>query len=286
MLTIPKEEYLIELENVVNMVQKLSNKIADMEKEKEASLSKKQFKPFFNKREESGTSQPPVYNYSILNFNEVGMDHFCTFHQELHSEKSFPQWINSMTLVMNQILDAQITDPEVGEEKTNELEETHETTMVLWDCAPTLGLDEEESTEEIQLSAVNVKTKSKGPIMDESLLLPNIMKIQENMKMISSNTQTPPKYDLVTTKDKVTTVSKHVKVVESKTKRNKKGPVEYDMGYDIVEDIKKTKADISLFELCNLPQQINKLMEAFDPRPSRSQDDIQSWNIFFYLNIN
>ena len=51
-----------------------------------------------------------------------------------------------MTLVMNQILDAQITEPEVEEEKTNESEETHETTMVLWDCAPTLGLDEEEPT--------------------------------------------------------------------------------------------------------------------------------------------
>ena len=45
-----------------------------------------------------------------------------------------------MDLVMSQILDAQITELEVEEEKTNELEETHETMMVLWDCAPTLGL--------------------------------------------------------------------------------------------------------------------------------------------------
>ena len=99
------------------MVQKLSNKIIDLEKDKEASSSKKKFKPYFKKREESGTSQPPVYNSSILNFNEVGMDHFFTFYQEPHSEKSFPQWINSMTLVMNQILGAQITDPKVEEGK-------------------------------------------------------------------------------------------------------------------------------------------------------------------------
>ena len=66
-----------------------------------------------------------MYNSSVLNFNEVGMDHFCTFHQEPHSEKSSPQWINSMTLVMNQIVDAQLTEPEVEEEKTNEPEETH-----------------------------------------------------------------------------------------------------------------------------------------------------------------
>ena len=74
-----------------------------------------------------------------------------------------------MTLVMNQILDAQLTEPEVEEEKSNELEESHATTLVLWDCEPTLGLDEEEPTEQIQLSTVNVTIRSKGPIMDESL---------------------------------------------------------------------------------------------------------------------
>ena len=138
------------------------------------------------------------------------MDHFCTFHQEPHSENFFPQWINSMTLVMNQILDVQITDREVEEEKANEPEETHETTMVLWDCAPTLGLNEEDPTEEIQLSSVNVTTRSKGPVMDEILILPKIKKIQENMKNISSTTQTTSKSDLVTTKEKVPAVIKPV----------------------------------------------------------------------------
>ena len=95
------------------MVHKLSNNIVDLEKDKEANSSRKQFKPFFKKREEGGTSQPHVYNSSVLNFNEVGMDNFCTFHQEPHSEKNCPQWINSMTLVMNRILDAQMTKPEV-----------------------------------------------------------------------------------------------------------------------------------------------------------------------------
>ena len=109
-----------------------------------------------------------------------------------------------MTLVMNQILDAQIIEPEVKYEEGTKPEETHETTMVLWDFAPTLGLDEEEPTEEIQLSAVNVTIRSKGPIMNESLLLPKIQKIQESMKKISSNAQTPPKSDFLTTKDKVT----------------------------------------------------------------------------------
>ena len=62
--------------------------------------------------------------------------------------------------------------------------------MVLWDCVPTLGLDEYEPTEEIQISSVNVTTINKGPIMDESLILPKIRKIQEIIKNISSTTQT------------------------------------------------------------------------------------------------
>ena len=48
-----------------------------------------------------------------------------------------------MTLVMNQLLDAQLIEPEVEEYQTNEPEGTNEeTTMVLWDSAPTLGLSE------------------------------------------------------------------------------------------------------------------------------------------------
>ena len=77
-----------------------------MEKEKEA---KKQFKPYYKRRDESGPSQPPTHNPSTMNLTEVGMENFCTFHQQPHSERNFPQWIHSMTLVMNQLLDSKLT---------------------------------------------------------------------------------------------------------------------------------------------------------------------------------
>ena len=123
-----------------------------------------------------------------------------------------------MTLVMNQLLDAKLTELEVEEEKANESEETHEeTTMVLWDCVPTLGLNGEDPTEDIQLSSVNVITRSKGLVMDERSILPKIKKMQENMKKIIITTQTTPKCDLVNIKDKIPAVSKPVKIVENKT---------------------------------------------------------------------
>ena len=42
------------------------------------------------KKEEIGQPQSLVYNSVVLNFNEVGMDHLCTFHQEHHSKKTYP----------------------------------------------------------------------------------------------------------------------------------------------------------------------------------------------------
>ena len=44
-------------------------------------------------------------------------------------------------------------------------------------------------------------------------------------------------------------------------KENLKAP---EMGYDIVEEIKRAKANISLFEMCNVPQQKEKLLKALE----------------------
>ena len=52
LLTRPKEEHSNELENVVKMVHKLSNKIVDLEKEKGVSSSRNPFNPYYKKMEE------------------------------------------------------------------------------------------------------------------------------------------------------------------------------------------------------------------------------------------
>ena len=78
LLTKPKDEKSQEFDGVVIMVHKLSNKIIDIEKEKEA---KKQFKPYYKKRDDNGPSKPPSHSPSAMNLTEVGMENFCTFHQ-------------------------------------------------------------------------------------------------------------------------------------------------------------------------------------------------------------
>ena len=87
MLTKPKGECSNELESVVKMVHKSSKKIVDSEKEKGSSSSRNTFKSYYKKIYESGLPQRPLINSVVLNFNEVGMDHFYTFHQEHHPEK-------------------------------------------------------------------------------------------------------------------------------------------------------------------------------------------------------
>ena len=72
------------MENVVKMVQNISNKIVDLDKYKEAGSSRNPFRQFFKKKQENSTPQPPTNNSSMLNLIEVGMDNFCTSHQQLH----------------------------------------------------------------------------------------------------------------------------------------------------------------------------------------------------------
>ena len=45
-----------------------------------------------------------------------------------------------------------------------------------------------------------------------------------------------------------------VKPIEEKTDDAKRNLKEHNMEYEIVEDIKRAKENISLFEMCNVPQ--------------------------------
>ena len=78
--------------------------------------------PFF-KKSNPNTSRPPSNSSAALNVEEIGKDNFCSFHQAAHSEKMCPQWIGSMTALVNQLLDDQtpgnqteddVSDPDEG----------------------------------------------------------------------------------------------------------------------------------------------------------------------------
>ena len=96
-----------------------------------------------------------------MNLTEVGIDNFCTFHQQPHSEKNCPQWINSMTLVMNQLLDSKLTEDDEQEEKTNQpIEKQEEDALFLWDCVSLFDTDEESSWKQEETLETNMTTRS------------------------------------------------------------------------------------------------------------------------------
>ena len=78
LLTKPKDEKSHDFEGMVKMMQKLSNRIIDLEKEKEAQKS---YKPSYKRREDNHQSKTPPHSPASMNLTKVGMDNFCTFHQ-------------------------------------------------------------------------------------------------------------------------------------------------------------------------------------------------------------
>ena len=99
------------------------------------------------------------------------------------------------------------------------------------------------------------------------------------MKKVLSNTQSTPNPNPVNMKETIRVVDKSMKTMINKpteTLANRTQTTkEQGMGYDIIEDIKKMKANISLFGLCNLPQQRRKLLEFFDPHTSSILEAIE-----------
>ena len=77
LLTKPKDERSQELDGVVKMTQKLSNRVIDLEKEKEAH---KQYKPYYKKRDDNSQPKPPSHSPSAMISTDV-----YTFHQQPHS---------------------------------------------------------------------------------------------------------------------------------------------------------------------------------------------------------
>jgi len=121
-----------------------------------------------------------------MNLTEIGMENFCTFHQQPHSEKSCPQWINSMTLVMNQMLDSRLTEEDDDDRKesvaSTSTKEQEEETMALWSSISLLDAEEDITQKHKDVREANVTTRSQGTISDDNLLLPKIRRLQRNVK--------------------------------------------------------------------------------------------------------
>jgi len=181
LLSKPKEEQSHDFEGILKMMQKISNRVIDLEKEKEAQ---KAYKPYYKKREDNNQFKTPPHGSASMNLTEVGMDNFCTFHQQPHSEKNCPQWLNSMTLVMNQLLDSKLTEDSDEEGKGNKtIEKQENDTMFLWDCVSLF--DTEKST--LKPENIPMTTKDLNLVNKDNSIISKIKKLQENVRKQPKN---------------------------------------------------------------------------------------------------
>ena len=108
-----------------------------------------------------------------MNLTEIGIENFCTFHQQPHSEKNCLQWINSMTLVMNQMLDSRLTEEDDDEKKesasSTSTKGQEEETIALWNSVSLLDAEEEYSQRHKNVREANVTTRSQETVSDDSL---------------------------------------------------------------------------------------------------------------------
>ena len=163
-----------------------------------------------------------------------------------------------MTLVMNQLLDSRLT--EEGEEERKETstststKEQEEETMALWKSVSLFDAEEEKTQGYKDVVETNVATRSQGTVKEDSLILPKIKRIQRNVKKKFQNKSLADKIpEFTITSQNLRQNDTTAKPNEDKENVDKPRPTEQQMDYDIVEDLKKIKANVPLFEMCKVP---------------------------------
>ena len=118
-------------------------------------------------------------------------------------------------------------------------------------------------------------TRCQGLVKEDKSILPKIKRLQENIKKVQKNTTTDKILEFTITSQNLKKINMIFKHVEDKIDNVKKNLKEPEMRYDIVEDIEKAKANISLFEMCNVPQQKEKLLKALEVSEEELRTDNQ-----------
>jgi hypothetical protein len=120
------------------MVKKLSNEIIDMKRSAgEGNLGQSPYNPFFKRNPSFKAIEPPPTNLNI-DLGNVTSDSFCTYHQENHSERNFPQWVHAMNLMANRFLDEvslteQPSSSAINSVDQEDIDPPQDTTMLIWD---------------------------------------------------------------------------------------------------------------------------------------------------------
>ena len=118
-------------------------------------------------------------------------------------------------------------------------------------------------------------TRSQGLLNKDRSVISKIKRLQKNVKKIQKSTTTDKIPEFIITSQNPNKINMPIKPVEEKIDNVKKNLKEYKMEYNIMEDIKRAKANISLFEMCNMPKQKEKLLKALEVPEEKLPTDNQ-----------
>ena len=141
--------------------------------------------------------------------------------------------------------------------------------MVLWNSVSLFDAEEEKNRGHKDVMETNVTTRSQGLIKEDSLILPKIKRLQKNVKKFQNNSAADKIPEFTITSQDPRQNDTLSKPNEEKMNADKPHPIEPQMDYDIVEDIKKVKANVSLFEMCKVSQQKERLLKALEALDER-----------------
>lgn len=92
------------MEILAKYLKLLTNEVSELNRRSsEAFIGSKLFKlPFMKKNNNNQLAKSAQSSNVLYNVESLGMDNFCTFHQERHLEKTCPQWNHNLnTMVTN-----------------------------------------------------------------------------------------------------------------------------------------------------------------------------------------
>jgi hypothetical protein len=249
-----------DIEDLQRMVKKLSNEIIDMKRNAgEGNQGQRPYKPFFKRNPPFKAIEPPPTNLNI-DLGNVASDSFCTYHQENHSERDFPQWVHAMNLMANRFLDeVSLTEQPSGSVMNvvdqEEIDPPEDTTMLIWDPDLIMPSDDLFEFKNHPQRSRLCKCEVRVHLSQKILLLPKLR-----------GEESTPDHPKAPFSPRKNPISIH-------TRESPK------LDYNVVEDLKKLKANISVMDICRIPQQKDFLLQALKSVENPTTSNEQQRNL-------
>ena len=108
------------MESMQRIIKQLTNEIIDLKKSQ--GEGKKPFNPFLKKKTNTNTS-PQFHPTSGTNLEYYAMENYCHMNHANHSERTFPEFINSFTAMLLPLEPPKKENKNEKEEDDNEKQE-------------------------------------------------------------------------------------------------------------------------------------------------------------------